>query len=602
MSFTLNHIKPYTARWAVYVLYVALSVIFTMATALSVADFLKILFDPQGSNAAIPSGGNLISQWLESLYGWLIRFGQSKALLIFSALLIVVYGLKNVFSYLSAIQIASIKVRIVRDIRQQMFRHTLRLPLNYFNSTRKGDLLSRFGGDLVEYEETTLASVQALMTAILSMVLYLAMLFYINVKLTIFVICMLPIVIFVISGITRKLRRHSQDVQERASRLMSMMEETISGLRVIKSYTAIGFSQDRFKEYNHEHARRRTRMLRRIDMAPPTSEFLGNVIVIGILLFGASLVLGGDHGLSPELFISYIMLFVLMIPPAKDISSAVSQFKKGQACTDRIEAILAVPLEDTNPDGISINSINDIEFRNVCFHYPEGPDVLHHIDFTIPKGSTIALVGSSGSGKSTIADLLMHFHKTSEGQILINGIPIDTIQTRSLRSHIGVVSQETILFNGTVAQNIKFGNPDATPQQIREAAILAGADEFISQLPYGYDTPIGDGGGSLSGGQRQRLAIARALLSRPDLLILDEATSALDSESEHAVQTALETALQNRSALVIAHRLSTIMAADQILVIEDGCIVERGTHQELIRLQGRYSELIRLQSFQDNNH
>ncbi len=596
-SFTLQHIKPYTARAAVYGIYVTLSVIFTMATALSVADFLKLLFNPENSQVPVSTNGNLISKWLDVLYAWLIDFGQSKALLIFAGLLIIVYGLKNIFSYLSAIQIASIRIRIIRDVRQELFSHTLHLPLSHFSTTKKGDLLSRFGGDLVEYDETSLASIQTMATAIISMILYLVMLFYINIKLTLFVLCMLPIVVFVISGITRRLRRHSQDVQERASHLMSLMEETVSGLKVIKAYTAIGFSQKRFQSYNAEHARRRTSMLRRIDLAPPTSEFLGNVIVIGILLFGANLVLHGDNGLTPELFISYIMLFVLMIPPAKDISSAVSLLKKGKACTSRIQELLDSYLEETNPQGVPVSDISDIEFRDVCFHYTPETEVLHNISFSIPKGHTIALVGSSGSGKSTIADLLLHFYPVSHGQILINNININQLNIADLRRKIGVVSQDTLLFNDSVSNNIAFGNKDATPQQIQQAARLAGADGFITKLPLGYQTNIGDGGCSLSGGQRQRISIARALLSQPDLLILDEATSALDTESERIVQQALDSALTERTALVIAHRLSTIMSADLILVIEEGRITERGTHQELIQLNGRYKQLIDLQSF-----
>lgn len=597
-SFTFNYIKPYTARWAVYVLFVILSVIFTMATALSVADFLKLLFSSSELESSIPNTHNLISQWLNQLYVWLISFGQRKALLIFSVLLIAVYGLKNIFSYLSSIQIASIKVRVIRDIRQQLFTHSLHLPLSYFSANRKGDILSRFGGDLVEYEETTLASIQTMMTAIINMVLYLTMLFYINIKLTLFVLCMLPIVAFVISSITRRLRRRSQDVQERASHLMSLIEETVGGLRIIKSYTAIAFSQERFHRYNAIHAKRRTSMLRRIDLAPPTSEFLGSVIVIGILLFGSYLVLNGDHGLTPELFVSYIMMFVLMIPPAKDISSAASQFKKGQACTDRLQSLLDEIIEPNTPQGTIISDINSIEYCHVEFQYIPQQPVLTDISLQIPKGQMVALVGSSGSGKSTMADLLMRFHSVTSGELLINGTNINHINLKSLRSHIGVVAQDTLLFNSSVKDNIAFSNPEATMDQIEASAKMAGAHEFIMNLPQGYETNIGDNGSCLSGGQRQRIAIARALVTNPSLLILDEATSALDTESERAVQQALDNAMQNRTSLVIAHRLSTIMSANHIVVLEHGRIVEQGTHQQLMQQNGRYRELIRLQSFQ----
>ncbi|MBO7102040.1 MAG: ABC transporter ATP-binding protein [Bacteroidales bacterium] len=600
MNFTLRHMRPYSARVALYVLLVVLSVLFTMATALSVADFLKLLFGTD-SDVSVPSV-NLVAQWLDGLYAWLITFGRRNALLLFSALIFLLYTLKNVFEYLSAIEIAVIRTRVIRDLRNSMFHKAMRLPLSYYDHARKGDVLSRFGSDMVEYEENTLNSIQMLLTAIISMVLYLAMLLYLNIKLTLFVLAMLPIVAFVISGLSRKLKRKSKKVQEMNSYLVSITDETIGGLKVIKSYTAIDFVNRRFRLMNRDYTRQRTAMFRRIYAASPISDFLGNVIVIGILLFGSFLVMGGDHGLTADLFISYVMLFVLMIPPAKELTTAISQIKKGRACSDRIEAFLHEEEENynfsvTNGTSKVSSSTLAVELKHVGFSYTEGIPVLKDINLCVPRGTTVALVGASGSGKSTIADLICRFYEATEGEILLSGTPIQQMTLADLRSRIGVVAQDTLLFNDSVNANIAFGCPNATEEQIRQAAIAAQAHDFIMALPDGYHTNLGDGGSLLSGGQRQRISIARALLREPELLILDEATSALDTEAERRLQDTLNTILVGRTAIVIAHRLSTVVGADNIVVLDHGEIVEQGTHQELIAHGGRYCELATLQNF-----
>ncbi|MBR1792938.1 MAG: ABC transporter ATP-binding protein [Bacteroidales bacterium] len=578
-----------------------LSVTFVMATALSVSDFLRLLFASDQGGGVLPSSpiqGNLLAQGLNELYVWLIGFGQMKAILLFSLFMLVVYVLKNVFGYLAAVEISVVRAKMVQDIRNDLFSKVMRLPLSYFGTHRKGDMLARFSSDISEYEENIIGSLQLFVTAVISSVIYLAMLLYISAKLTLFVLCMLPIVAFVISGISHRLKRQSKELQQKNAYLVSLMEETIMGLKVIKAYTAIDFSNRRFRQSSDDCTRLRNRVYRRISLASPLSEFLSSVVVIGILLFGSFLIFSGGNGLTPELFISYIMIFVLMIEPIKNISTAMSQIKKGRPCAGRLQEIFD---EDEGSvarvaGGVEFDGLRkQVEFHDVSFAYQQGIEVLHDICLTIPKGRSVALVGSSGSGKSTLADLLARFYDVTEGAVLIDGRDIREYDIARLRQHIGIVSQETILFNDTVRANIAFGMPEATLEQVQQAARIANAHDFIMELPQGYDTNIGDGGESLSGGQRQRLSIARAVLRNPDILIMDEATSALDTETEHQVQQALDNVLQDRTALIIAHRLSTIARADEIIVLEGGRIVERGSHASLKALQGRYAQLVEMQ-------
>lgn len=608
MKFTVGRLKRHWARVLLFVLLASLGVLFTIATALSVADFLKLLFqDTSLDSGAATTSGNLVARLLEWLYARLIVYGTGKALVYFSLFVLGTYLLKNLFCYLAAVTMAQLRCRILREIRDDLFRKTMRLPMDYYVKHRKGDMLARFGGDIIEYEENIINAFQTFVNSVVSIFFYLLMLLYINVKLTGFVLCMLPLIVFVISGITRRLRRNSVELQERNARLTAMMEESMMGLKIIKAYTAIDFFNRHFRKQNREFTQLRVNVYRRIDMASPVSEFLGNVIVIGILLFGSMLVLQSDHGLTPELFVSYIALFVLMIPPAKELTTSISQMKKGRGCEDRLQELLNEP-EEPAAQGQKFEGLREsIELCDVSFRYSgadilddKQPWVLDHIRLTIPKGRQVALVGGSGSGKSTLVDLLNRFYEVTKGEIRIDGRPLQDYNIASLRSRIGVVAQDTMLFNDTVAANIAFGVPYASREEIEEAARIANAHDFIMQLPDGYDTNIGDHGESLSGGQRQRISIARAVLRKPDILILDEATSALDTESERQVQQALDQVLQGRTAVIIAHRLSTISQVDEIVVLEGGHIVEQGSHHDLMSRNGRYSELVRLQQMEVN--
>ncbi len=609
---TKRFLKAHSLRLSIWVLLVALSVLLTMTTALSVSDFLRLLFNTDEEVLTNLTARQPLQILLDKLYLYLISFGQQRAILLFAGVILAAYTLKSLMTYLSSVEIAIIRSKVVRDIRNTLIGKVLHLPMAYYANNRKGDMMARFSGDLIEYDENILGSLQLLVTAALSMLLYISMLAYISLQLTLFVICMLPLVVFVISGISRKLKRQSAVLQKHNSHLMSMIEETIMGLKIIKAYTAIDFSNRRFVDKSDKYTRLSIKVYRRVNLASPLSEFLSSIIVICILLFGSYLIFNKVGELSPELFISYIIMFVLVIEPAKNFTTAISQIKKGSACADRIKTFLDEDEGPTSKPMVSSpyhrqegEAVADamVEFCNVDFVYRDvttgvPQKVLDNISLVIKRGMCVAIVGGSGGGKSTMADLVSRFYDVSRGAVLVEGRDVRTYALADLRSRIGVVAQDTILFNDTIRNNIAFGYPEASDKQIEEAARIANAHDFIVEMPEGYNTRIGDGGEGLSGGQRQRISIARAVLRQPEILILDEATSALDTESERLVQTALDQVLKGRTSIVIAHRLSTIVNADLIVVLEHGKIVECGTHDQLCILQGRYYELVQLQKMQ----
>ena len=597
MKVTAHYLKPYTSRAVIYGLCVVTSTVLIMATALSAADFLKLLFDPD--NATHIESGNIVKQWLNLLYVWMISYGQHTALWLFSSLLVALFILKNLFGYLSSIIAGDIRNKMQRDIRNDLFEKTMYLPIGYHNRQREGDLLSRFGNDLAEYDENVLSSIQSLVAAAVTITIYLAMLLYMDARLTAMVLFSIPIIGGAISWLSHRLKRSSKSLQEQQGQLLSLSEETIHGLRIIKAFNAIDFTNTRYRGMNREYSRHRTSIYRRISAASPLSEFLGSAIVVAILLYGATLVMNGDTTLSPELFISYLMLFVLLLPPAKSLSTSIAQIRRGKGCESRIEELLSSDGDERGDNAKrQVEKIGEIRFSDVHMDYnattPSDSQrtALHGIDFTIQQGMTLAIVGKSGSGKSTIANLLLRFYEPTGGCITMDGTDIQEFSIASWRARIGVVAQEPQLFNDTIANNIAYGRPEASSEEIENAARIADAHGFIAALPDGYNTRVGDGGSMLSGGQRQRICIARAIVRNPDLLIFDEATSALDSESEQTVQRSIDKLLKNHTTIIIAHRLSTIRNADCIVVLDNGKIAESGTHGQLINKKGIYYHLV----------
>ena len=595
-------LKPYKWRLFFVALLNVFSVIFSLFTITLIAPFLSLIFGKislQLEKPMLAFNSDAIITYLKYILSQAIQtHGTVQALLYMVALVIVFIFLNKFFNYLAIWILTAVRTTILQNYRNKAYNQILILPLSYYSQAKKGDIISRVINDVQDIDASVLQTLQQLLRDPLMMLFYLFTLFFINYKLTLFVFVLLPIAGFLIGRVQRKLKTNSMDAKQKQGMMNNMLEESIYGLRIIKAFHTIGLVYKRFSAINEAYNKVYIKMYRRRDLSSPMGEFFGTLTVIFILLYGSSLVLNAESSFSAELFITYIALFVQVINPAKATVETTANLRKGFAAIHRIEELLdAEEIIVEQKNAVQVHSFSDsIRFEHVSFSYG-GENILNDLNFTIKKGAHIAICGLSGSGKSTLVDLLMRFYDPTQGRILFDEKDIKTLKILDLRTMFGMVNQETILFNDTVYNNIVLGLENIEEKEVIAATKIANAYNFISKLEYGFHTNIGDRGAKLSGGQKQRISIARAILRNPSILIFDEATSSLDTESERAVQTALDNVLKCRTSIVIAHRLSTIANADEILVLDRGAIAERGTHQQLIAQNGFYAKMIEMQSF-----
>lgn len=582
--------------------------VFSLFSFMAIAPVLQVLFGLQKvSKTFLPwtwhDGFKTIGAALKNnIYCWVEQtiqsLGPSSALIYLGGFLVVMTAFKVGTAYMGSYYMVPIRTGVLRDLRNQLYKKIISLPIGFFTAERKGDIISRMTGDVSEVEASIMTSLDMVFKNPILILGYLTIMFVMSWELTLFVLVLLPFSGWLIGKIGKSLKRRSTLGQEQTGELLSQIEETLGGLRVVKAFNAEHKLEMRFSNLNEKLRRTFNKLDHRYNLAHPVSELLGTIVIAILLWFGGVLILGNKSSISAEEFIVYIMIFYSIIAPSKDLSKASYSIQRGLASLERVDMILQSENYIKNPEHPEVlHSFADkIEFKNLSFKY-ETDWVLKDINIVVPKGKTVALVGQSGSGKSTLVDLLPRYYDPVEGEILLDGVNIKNYKTHDLRSQMGNVNQEAILFNDTFFNNIAFGVENATLEQVIEAAKIANAHDFISATENGYESTIGDRGSKLSGGQRQRVSIARAILKNPPILILDEATSALDTESEKMVQEALENLMLNRTTLVVAHRLSTIKRADEICVMHEGKIVERGKHDELIALDGYYKRLCDMQSF-----
>lgn len=597
-------VPPYKKYLFLNIFFNILSAFLTLFSFAVIIPILEMLFKvKEATYEFLPWGSaSLKDVVINNFYFYtqeaIAHYGAPTTLALLALLLVVMTGLKTGVTFLASYFVIPMRSGIVRDIRNYVFDKMVTLPISFFTSERKGDVMARMSGDVGEIENSIMASLDMMFKNPIMIIVCLVMMVMISWQLTIFVLILLPLAGFVMGKVGKRLKRQSLEQQNQWGLLMSNIEECLGGLRIIKAFNAEEKVKSRFHKENQVFYRLSNRIARRQSLAHPMSEFLGTLAIAIVLWFGGSLILSGTSSMNAASFIYYMVIFYSIINPAKELSKAMYSIQKGLASMVRVDKILGAsnPIKDpANPREIE-NLKGNISYKDVSFSYGTN-EVLHNIDLEIPAGATVALVGQSGSGKSTMADLLPRFYDVAGGSITVDGTDIRDLRVHDLRSLMGNVNQEAILFNDTFYNNITFGVEGATMEEVRAAARVANADDFIMATEEGYDTNIGDRGCRLSGGQRQRVSIARAILKNPPVLILDEATSALDSESEKLVQEALERLMKGRTTLVIAHRLSTIRNADLICVLHEGRIVERGTHDELLALGGYYSHLVDMQKF-----
>ena len=612
MDDNLKKILPYAKKYksnvtgniffnVLYALFGTLGMVFIMPV-------LSVLFDEESKEVIeLPKYEGFftaISNWKEYITYYVNQFSQDYGVqygLMFTvAIVLVTFLLKNLSNYLALQNLTKLKNGVLRDLREKMFNKIVNLPVSYYSEKRKGDVMARMLGDVNEVQNSFFMILELIVKEPLTIIFSLAAMISISWKLTVFVLIFIPVSGLIISKIGKSLKSQSTRAQQENGYLISITEETLSGLKVVKGYNAENFFAKTFKNSIDRLYNLTNKIAKKNNLASPMSEFMG-IVVIGILLvYGGNLVLV-DGSLKGSDFIAYIGLAYNILTPAKAISKASYQVKNGMAAAERVFEVIETPnvIRDTETS-VTLDTFKDvISVKNVTFSYDGERDVLKNFNLKIPKGKTVALVGQSGSGKSTIANLLMRFYDVEHGTIAIDGTNIKDIKLVSLRDQLGLVTQDSIMFNGSIADNVKIGKQDATEDEIIDALKIANAYEFVQNLPQGIHTNIGDAGGKLSGGQKQRISIARAVLKNPPIMVLDEATSALDTESERLVQDALEKMMTNRTSVVIAHRLSTIQKADVIVVMNRGEIVEQGTHDELLAKNGTYAKLISLQSFEN---